>query len=168
MKIRIANTEDLPYITKLYKSAKAVLNSRGINQWQDGYPNEASAVSDISSGSSYVLEEGGSIIGTAFIGFGTEPTYEKIYEGRWMNENTEYVFVHRVAVDINSSGKGLALEFFRHAEEIAKKHHTHSIRCDTHKDNIPMQKTLERNGFIKCGIILLEDNSQRLAYEKLI
>ena len=41
-----------------------------------------------------------------------------------------------------------------------------NIRIDTHKDNIPMQKMLEKNGFLQCGTIRLSDGSPRLAYQK--
>ena len=43
-----------------------------------------------------------------------------------------------------------------------------SIKIDTHKDNISMQKLLEKNDFKYCGIIYLEDGSQRIAFEKII
>ena len=31
-----------------------------------------------------------------------------------------------------------------------------------------MQRLLEKSGFKYCGIILLEDNSERIAFEKII
>jgi RimJ/RimL family protein N-acetyltransferase len=43
-----------------------------------------------------------------------------------------------------------------------------SFKVDTHKDNIPMQKTLEKNGFAYCGRIVLLDGNSRIAYEKLL
>ena len=43
-----------------------------------------------------------------------------------------------------------------------------SIKVDTHKDNISMQKLLRKNDFKYCGIIYLEDGSERIAFEKLI
>lgn len=168
MKTRVAQMEDIQSILSLYVNAQKLLHSRGIDQWQDGYPNEASAKSDILTGKSYVLEENGKIIGTAYITAGTEPTYNKIFEGSWLCKCSKYVFIHRVAVDVNYSGKGLASVLFDLADEIAGKECVKSLRCDTHEDNIAMQKTLTRNGYQKCGIIFLEDGSKRLAYEKII
>lgn len=40
-----------------------------------------------------------------------------------------------------------------------------NIKIDTHKDNIPMQKTILKNGFTYCGIIKKEDGTERLAYQ---
>jgi RimJ/RimL family protein N-acetyltransferase len=41
-----------------------------------------------------------------------------------------------------------------------------NIRIDTHRDNAIMQHLLEKNGFVKCGIIYVEDGSPRIAYQK--
>ena len=41
-----------------------------------------------------------------------------------------------------------------------------SILIDTHRQNIPMQRTLKKNGFTRCGVIYLEDGSERIAYQK--
>ena len=42
------------------------------------------------------------------------------------------------------------------------------LRIDTHEDNIPMQKLLEKNNFVKCGIIYVGENkSPRIAFEKI-
>ena len=42
------------------------------------------------------------------------------------------------------------------------------IRVDTHRDNRTMQRLLRKNGFCYCGIIYLEDKSERLAFEKIL
>ena len=41
-----------------------------------------------------------------------------------------------------------------------------NLKIDTHRDNIPMQKVLKRNGFCYCGIIYLESGDERLAFQK--
>ena len=166
MKIRPAAAEDLMKITALYNAAKELLRNLGIDQWQDGYPNAASAAEDIRSGGSYVLEENKDVIGTAFIGFGTEPTYDKIFEGSWKYECEHYAFLHRVAVSTAYSGRGLAGQFFQEAEGLCREKGITLLRCDTHRQNLAMQKTLERCGFTYCGIIYLDDGAERFGYEK--
>lgn len=166
MKIRLAEAKDLPKITALYDSAKELLRSRGIDQWQNGYPNAESAAADIRGGESYVLEEEGEVVGTAYIGFGTEPTYDKIVKGAWKCAPERYAFLHRVAVSSAYSGRGLALQFFHEAEKLCREKGVTVLRCDTHRQNLAMQKTLERSGFAYCGIIYLEDGAERFGYEK--
>ncbi|HNZ83431.1 MAG TPA: GNAT family N-acetyltransferase, partial [Sedimentibacter sp.] len=41
-----------------------------------------------------------------------------------------------------------------------------NLKIDTHRDNIPMQNLLNKNGFIRCGIIYLENGDERIAYQK--
>ena len=55
MELRKAEFSDLSAITAIYKDAKEALKAQGIDQWQDGYPNEESARADIENGTSYVL-----------------------------------------------------------------------------------------------------------------
>lgn len=43
-----------------------------------------------------------------------------------------------------------------------------SIRIDTHQDNKSMQRLILKNNFEYCGIIYVEDGSERLAYEKVL
>lgn len=43
-----------------------------------------------------------------------------------------------------------------------------SMRCDTHPGNTIMQHTLEKNGYMRCGIIHLTDGADRFAYEKVL
>ena len=41
-----------------------------------------------------------------------------------------------------------------------------NIRIDTHKDNIPMQRALERLAFRYCGVIHLANGDPRVAFQK--
>ena len=42
------------------------------------------------------------------------------------------------------------------------------LRIDTHNDNKIMQHVIEKNGFKRCGIIHVNDGSERIAYEKQV
>lgn len=44
MKIRNAELCDLPYLLEMLENAKASLRALGIDQWQNGYPNETTCV----------------------------------------------------------------------------------------------------------------------------
>jgi RimJ/RimL family protein N-acetyltransferase len=43
-----------------------------------------------------------------------------------------------------------------------------NIRIDTHDDNLPMQRALEKNGFVPCGRIWCEDGTPRIAYQRTL
>lgn len=157
---------DLDAIERIYEDAKSSLKSRGIDQWQDGYPNRASAEEDMNAGTGYVLEENGEVIATACLCFGAEPTYDTIYEGAWAGKG-DYGFLHRVAVLSAKKGGGAASLFFDELKRQAKARNISVLRGDTHEKNLSMQRALEKNGFSRRGIILLEDGSRRAAFEWL-
>ena len=123
---------------------------------------------DIANGNSYVMEENGKIIGTMAVLFDGEPTYDKIYEGAWKTTNEPYAAVHRVAVDAECKGQGIAGAMIEEVVKMCRERGVRSIKNDTHKDNRSMQRMQAKNGFEYCGIIYLEDGAERIAFEKLI
>lgn len=168
MKFRKTKEEDIPEIMRIIGQAQEYMRSQGIDQWQDGYPNESVFQEDIHNQESYVMEENGKILGTMAVLFRTEPTYEKIYEGVWKTENVPYAAIHRVAVDQDCKGKGIAGAMVLEAEKMCRERGIISIKNDTHRDNHSMQRMQAKNGFVYCGIIYLENGEERLAFEKIL
>ena len=162
MIIRHSEEQDLPRMLEIYEYARTFMAEHGNpNQWgPTGWPPEDLLRSDIESGHSYVCEYDGRIVSTFFFvqGEDVEPTYRKIYEGAWLDDSP-YGVVHRVASDGTVRGAGK----FCINWAIGQCGH---LRMDTHGDNKVMQNLLESMGFIKCGIIYVdEDDYPRLAYE---
>ena len=100
-----------------------------------------------------------------FQGLDKEETYDKIYDGKWLS-NGDYAVIHRIAVDNTYKGLGLSHKIIKYTEDKCKENNVHSIKVDTHEENIPMQKLLTKNGLEYCGIIYLEDGGKRVAFEK--
>ena len=90
---------------------------------------------------------------------GEDSTYSQIYDGKWLSDK-EYGTIHRIAG--NGKGKGILKKAVSYCEERIPH-----LRIDTHEDNKIMQAAIEKNGFTKCGTILTEKGSPRIAYEKL-
>ena len=57
---------------------------------------------------------------------------------------------------------------FQYAEKLTQEQGLRDIRIDTHELNHYMQKTLKKNGFIKCGNITIQNNEPRVAFQKMI
>lgn len=167
MELRKGNPTDANDILGIIKQAQDYFKIQGINQWQNGYPNLETIKHDIHMGYNYVLLKEKVIIGTVALGFDGEKTYNNIYNGKWRS-NQSYAVIHRLAVDSEYKGSGIASIIINKIEELCIKSKIKSIRVDTHKDNRSMQNLLHKNGFVYCGIILLEDKSERLAYEKIL
>lgn len=163
MKLRHTTINDLPEVIEIINQAKLYFKNEGIDQWQDGYPNEDSIINDINQNEAYVLEDNGKILATTMISSNIEPTYNYI-EGNWL-QNDKYMVIHRIAIRNDQKGKGLAKIIIDEALKLYPD--VHSIRIDTHDDNLSMQRFLIKYGFTYCGTIYLENKSTRRAYEKV-
>ena len=159
--IRKTTLNEIDIIMKLIEYGKEKMREDGnLNQWTNGEPNESLIKKDIENGNSYIILLDKEPIGTfAFIS-GPDSTYLKIYEGKWLNDDNYYV-LHRIAGKYK--GKGLMKQILNFC--FSK---TNNIRIDTHRDNNIMRHILDKEGFKYCGIIYLEDNDERLAYQKII
>jgi hypothetical protein len=114
---------------------------------------------DIEQGGSHVmLDEKGRIVGTFALLPSPEVTYNKIYNGRWLDDEPYFV-IHRIASTPESHGILDTLLDYCESQ-------VDNIRIDTHEANIIMRKGLEKHGYQYCGIIYLLDGNERLAFQK--
>lgn len=166
MEFRKSTKADIGNIMKIIKQAQEYFRQNGIDQWQNNYPNQDVIENDIENEYGHLLLKDGKIVATVSISFDKEENYNKVYNGKWIS-NEEYAAIHRVAVDNDYKGLGLSYEIFNKIEKLCLEKDIHSIKIDTHKDNIPMKKMLKKSGFKYCGIIYVDDKSERIAFEKI-
>ena len=158
--IRKAIESDLLEIKNIVDKARELMKSSGnINQWVDGYPSIDVLLSDIRSGNAYLLLRENKAVAYFAMIDGPDPTYNLITKGSWLNDDS-YGVLHRIAS--NGEAKGVFKEILLYASE-----HYSNIRIDTHHDNKIMQRLLEQNEFVYCGVIFLADGSPRLAYQRI-
>ena len=162
MNIRKATEQDISKILTIYADARVYMRQTGnMTQWLGAYPSEENIRADIAENCLNVcVDENGEILGVFYFRVGDDPTYRIIYNGQWRND-APYGVIHRIAVSKNSHGKGVAAQCFAYCYEQYP-----NLKIDTHRDNLPMQRALEKNGFRLCGIIHLASGDERLAYQK--
>lgn len=170
--IRHAVDSDKDRIYEIYAFARKFMAENGNpNQWKNNNPSREIIDNDIAAGNLYVIEEADKeqqtesdnkksrVHGVFFFKMGEDATYNVIEDGSWLSGDA-YGTIHRVAGDGQIHGVlTMAVQFC----EQKIKH----LRIDTHNDNKIMQHVIEKNGFKRCGIIYVEDGSERIAYEKL-
>lgn len=156
--IRTAENKDMTAILEIYGQARAFMEANGNpNQWGKKYPEEMVLLEDIRKRQLFVCTDGEDIYGVfAFIP-GEDPAYRVIEKGQWLSAES-YGTIHRIA------GNGKHKGIFRECMDYCKAICPH-LRIDTHADNCVMQHCIEKNGFVKCGIIYVRDHSPRIAYE---
>jgi hypothetical protein len=97
-----------------------------------------------------------------------ESTYTTI-EGNWLTpQNSVYGVIHRMAVGNSFRKLGIAKFIFNYFESLLESQNIKSMRIDTHEENIGMQTLLKTLDYSYCGIIYLDNNDKRLAFEKII
>ena len=162
MDIRKGKEEEIDVIMTVFDAAKLFMRKIGNDkQWVNGYPSKDLILENIRDEYFYVcLSDEEQIVGVFFFKEGNDITYDKIYEGEWLNDKP-YGVVHRIA----SSGvqKRIADFCLQWCIEKCK-----NIRIDTHRDNIVMQNVLKRNSYKQCGIIYLANGVERIAFQKSI
>lgn len=157
MNVRNANTKDFEQIMKIYKYAQDyMIQSGNPTQWGHFYPEAELIQSDIRQNACKVIYDENGIHGVCALFEGADPTYEYIEDGNWLNDEP-YLTIHRLA------GDGQVHGLFQCVVDYCKNI-SHNIRVDTHANNRIMQKLMEKNGFIKCGIIYVKDGTPRIAY----
>lgn len=156
MQIRIAFFEDLEFIEGAYDCARAFMQANGnATQWPNGYPGRIDAEEDIERGHCFLVTDEAGPLAVFSFAPGPDETYAKI-DGAW-HSDADYHVIHRVAA---VRGSGVARVVFEFAAE-----HAHYLRCDTHKDNVPMRRALDSFGFRECGTITVANGTQRVAYD---
>ena len=160
LSIRKTKLVDLDELKLVFDYARNTMRENGNpTQWGSDTPGINLIINDINNGESYVVENDGEIVATfACIG-GIEPTYIDI-DGKWLNDD-EYLTIHRIAS--NGKVKGIFDFVIDYVSKMNK-----DIRIDTHADNNIMKHLIEKNGFIECGIIVVDDGTKRIAYQKTI
>ncbi len=155
--IRRAEMPDLYRIMKIYKYAREQMIASGNpDQWGYTYPDEELIKDDIKEGHCHVICDE-AIHGVFSVTDGPDETYQVIEKGKWLND-APYVVIHRIAGD--GQAHGILKSAIDYSKGISQ-----NVRIDTHEDNAIMRHLIEKNGFIRCGIIYVRDHSPRIAYQ---
>ena len=158
MVIRPATPADIPALRPVFEAAKGIMRADGNpDQWSaPGFPDDSLLLRDIAREGGFVIEDDALVAYFALLP-SPEPTYDYI-DGAWLTDEP-YGVIHRMASYPDVHG------IFSAVIDFAASRYSH-LRIDTHRDNHIMQHLIEKHGFTYCGIIWLEDGTERLAYER--
>lgn len=169
MLFRRADLNDIGAILDIMESARQFQQKNGVIQWVNGYPSREIIEKDIIAGYCHVMVDSIGVCACAAIIPDGEQTYKCIYNGSWLTgDSIDYLTVHRVATADRVRGQGIAPMMMGYIRERAVHENYQSIRIDTHRDNLAMQRMLAKTGFEYCGIIHLANGDERFAYELVI
>lgn len=157
-RIRRTIAADYPDVEAIYAQSRCFMEEQGNpDQWGKYWPSEQQIRDDIKSGCSYVCVDGEEILAVFAFVPGPDPCYEEV-ETAWLNEKPYWV-VHRMATGGDRRGAG-AFSLNWCFEQSG------NLRIDTHEANQPMQRLLDKLGFVCCGMTQADNGTPRLAFQK--
>ena len=161
MQIPLATRPDLdPEMRLLDIGRQRMVAAGNTQQWVEGYPRRATVEEDLRRAQCYVGENDGRVVATFVLAEGPDPTYARIWQGQWLDNERAYHVIHRMAAD--ETQRGVFAEVMAFCKARAA-----NLRIDTHKDNAPMLHNIGKHGFAYCGVILTDNGSERLAFQWL-
>ena len=172
LSFRRALPEDLDAVLALWTQASAFLRLQGVNQWQKGYPGPQQAQEDCALGRLWLaLTPDGQPAAVFVFDTTPEPSYAHLTEGAWQHPGP-YGVLHRVAVSPAVRGQGVGGAVAAFGRQRCAALGLPALRIDTHPENRPMRRMLEKAGFTAVGMLRLlggvDDGAPRVAYELLL
>lgn len=164
MRIHLAVREDVPAVMGLLRRVVPLMQAVGNLQWDESYPDAAVFEQDVEQGQLWVAEIDGAIAGMAALTTDQAPEYAHV---GWDVAETAVV-VHRLAVDPEFRGAGIASALMRKAEEVAAERGLPRVLTDTSMQNEAAQRLFPRMGYRLAGEIGLSyrPGLRVLCYEK--
>lgn len=159
--IRPVRIDEIDLLSDLFANARRRMKEAGNpGQWQEDRPALSTLQNDIEKGQLFAVESYGELQGVFALIGGDDPTYARIDDGKWLNDEP-YCVIHRIARTEN--GHGIFDAALARAASLYG-----NLRIDTHQDNAVMQHLLRKHGFSYCGIIYTDDGTSRMAFQKVL
>ncbi|WP_369858581.1 GNAT family N-acetyltransferase [Aquimarina sp. I32.4] len=155
--IRKALSSDLTAIHSLTQDCAKAMIANGIHQWNEHYPTQERFEKDVQSGELYLYEENKHLIGIIVL---TDFMDDEYISVKWLTNNHNNLYVHRVAVHPLYWGQGYAQQIMTFAEQYAKENQYQSIRLDTFSQNKRNQKFYEIRGYQRLDDIYFPKQSE--------
>lgn len=164
MQIRLAVQEDIAAVIELLRRIVPSMRAAGNLQWDERYPGAAVFEHDVEQKQLWVAEIDGVLAGMIAVTTGQEPDYG---HAGWDVEEAG-VMLHRLAVDPEFRGAGVAAALMKKAEEVAVEHGVTAVRTDTSAENKAAQKLFLKLGYVAMGEIGLSfrPGLRVICYEK--
>lgn len=148
--VRRATPEDVAGVMDFIPRVVAALNAGGNFQWNHEYPLASDFEKDAERNELWVVTDdssNGRIVGVGALTTEQYPEYALV----GMDPKEESIVPHRVAVDVDYRGKGIAQRIIAQAEVLAKERGYRAVRVDTNVINAPMRHVFEKLGYTHMG-----------------
>ncbi|KOP67062.1 GCN5 family acetyltransferase [Bacillus sp. FJAT-18019] len=142
--IRTGKIEDLQEIMALIARCVTVMQAGGSDQWDDQYPNREVIGVDLQRGTLFAAEGEGRILGIIVLDESQDEQYQTM---NWKQIEGPHLMMHRLAVDPEAQGQGVARKLIAFSEEYAVRSGYKSLRLDTYAKNTAALKLYQGLGY---------------------
>ena len=148
LEFRRAGTDDLDALVALYGAAAQDMREKGIDQWDEYYPDREILTEDVESGDMTL----GLLDGHLACAYVVNREYDPEYElGAWDFAQGDFCVLHRLCVNPRMQGQGLARQAMARMEAEARTKGFDSVRLDVFSQNLHAQRLYERLGYKRTG-----------------
>lgn len=144
IEIRTGRREDLQEIMGVIARCVKVMQAGGSDQWDEFYPNPDVIGEDLERGTLYVAEGEGRIVGIVVLDETEDEQYQTI---NWKQAEGPHLMMHRLAVDPEAQGQGIARKLVAFSEEYGVRRGYSSLRLDTYSKNTSALKLYHGLGY---------------------
>ena len=152
-----AKISQIPEILIMTDACRIAMEANGVYQWTTEYPSRKAFENDIERDELYVLQNDNEIVGCIVVSLFIDEDYKSV---KWLTENANNYYIHRLAVHPNYQGKGFAQRLMDFGENFARENNAVSVRLDTFSQNKRNQKFYEQRGYTKLGNIFFPKQSE--------
>ena len=164
LEFRRAGTDDLDALVALYGAAAQDMWEKGIDQWDEYYPDREILAEDVESGDMTL----GLLDGRLACAWVVNREYEPEYElGAWEHTEGDFCVLHRLCVNPQLQGRGLARQAMARMEKNARDQGFDSVRLDVFSQNLHAQRLYERLGYRRTGEVRFRKGIFYLMEKKL-
>ena len=143
-----ATLNQLDEIFLLYTNAIKTMDSQGIPQWDEIYPDKLILEEDIKKNQMYIgLKD--ERIAVCFVL--NEECDEEYKNGKWICSDSKYLIIHRLCVNPDFQNQGIAAKTMEYIENLAKDFGYNSIRLDCFTLNPYSKKLYDKAGYTVTG-----------------
>ncbi|MES2205585.1 MAG: GNAT family N-acetyltransferase [Pseudomonadota bacterium] len=154
--IRSAISDENSSVFSLIQACIRHMQSQGIDQWDELYPDLKTVENDIQQATSYVALYDQKIIGTFILNDIQEPEYAEV---SWQFTQGPTAVIHRLMTHPLLEGQGLARLLMEFAEQEAMNKGYQTIRLDAFTQNPRAVRFYERLGYSCAGNVQFRKGS---------
>ena len=156
MEFRPATPDDLDALVALYAAAARDMQNKGIDQWDERYPDREILSEDVESGDMVLGLLDGALACAYVVNRDCDPEYAS---GAWAHAQGRFCVLHRLCVNPAMQGKGLARQAMARMEKTAREQGFDSVRLDVFSQNLHAQRLYEGLGYRRTGEVRFRKGS---------